>query len=474
MRIYLSILLALFSTGAFAQPGNEKVIDGIVAVIGENMILKSDVEEQFAAYLNSGKAVDGNTRCELFEDLLFNKLLLNQAETDSLYPSEGQIDDEINRRLRYFINQFGSQKKLEEFYEKSVDEIRIEFHDPIKEQLMIQRMQGQISGAVEVSPGDVRSFFEDVMMDSLPNINAQVELAQIVKKPPIDEAERTRVRNKLLELRERVLAGEDFGTLAYLYSEDPGSARENGVLGPMGRAELVPEFAAVAFTLEKGETSGIVETEFGYHLIQMVERVGTKVNARHILLIPKVQPEDLIEAKQFLDTLKGNIAKYDSLSFTTAAILYSDDKDTKNSGGLILNPMTGSSKFEMDQVSQIDPSLYLMLDRMEEGDVAGPELAQMRDGSRAYRLVKLVDIVEAHEANLKQDYQYIQELATQYKQNEVMNSWIEKRVNSFYIRVDDSYSTCQFRFNWLPKTISATEETPEPEEAPAPKTEGKE
>ena len=446
----LVIILFVFISGNILSQEKDKVVDGIVAVIGETMVLKSEIEEQYATYLTSGKPVTENTRCDLFEEMLFNKLLLSQAEEDSLFVGEDQIESEIDRRLRYFIQQFGSLEKLEEFYEKSLDEIKVEFHDPIEEQLMIQRMQGEITGSVEVSPGDVKTFFNDIPRDSLPEIGASVVIAQIVKKPPENETEKSKVRQKLSDIRERVEKGEDFGTLAYLYSEDPGSARENGELGYMSRGELVPEFAAVAFTLEKNEVSGIVETEFGFHIIEMIDRKGQQVNVRHILMSPKVLTVDLIKAKSFLDTLKTNINTYDSLTFENAAILYSEDNDSKNNGGVIINPMNGSSEFEMEQVSQVDPSMYLILDKLKLNEIAGPEIAQLRDGSRAYRLVRLNKITEAHRANLKQDYQRIQAMALSKKQTEVVNEWIEQRVNNFYIRVDPGFSTCKFKYHWLP------------------------
>ena len=452
-KLSLYVLL-LIGYSSFAQ-GDENLVDGVVAVIGENMILKSEIEEQYASFLQSGKPVNDNTRCELFEELLFSKLLLGQAEEDSLFVGEDQINSEIDRRLRYFISQFGSKEKLEEFYEKSVEEIRIEFHDPIQEQLMTQRMQEQISGNASVSPGEVRAFYDEIPKDSLPEISAQIELNQLVRKPPINEGERDKARNKLLEFRKRIVEGEDFGTLAYLYSEDPGSARENGQLGFMSRSELVSEFAAVAFNLEKEEVSGVVETEFGFHLIKMNESSGQKVSVSHILISPKVVSGDLLAAKSFLDSMKNSIQTIDTLTFELAATLFSEDKETRFSGGIIVNPLSGSAKFEMEQVSQIDPSLYLMIDKLKVGDIAGPELAQMRDGSRVYRIVMLKDVTDAHTANLKQDYQFIQTLALNKKQSEVMNEWISSHVNRFYLKVDERYNTCKFKYNWISTTAKA-------------------
>jgi len=452
------VVLMLLPVLVFSQPEKDKQIDGVVAVIGQSMIMQSEVEEQYQEYLTSGKAVSSKTRCDVFETLMFNKLLLSQAEEDSLYPGEPQIADEIDRRLRYFIQQFGSIERLEEFYEKSVEEIKIEFHDPIEEQLMIQTMQQNITGSVEVSPGEIREFFKQIPNDSLPEISAQFELAQIVRKPPVNEDEKLRVKAKLGSIRDRVVAGEDFGTLAYLYSEDPGSARENGELGFMGRGELVPEFAAVAFTLEIGEVSEIVETEFGFHIIQLIKRQAQQVNVRHILMSPKVQTSDLLEAKSFLDTLIMNINNHDSLSFENAAILFSEDKESRNNGGLMINPMTGSSKFEMEQISQVDPSLYLIMDKLKVGEIKGPEISQLRDGSRAYRLIKLLSVVEAHQASLKQDYQLISNMTQSFKQSEVVNEWISGKVGNFFIKVDENYRTCEFKYDWLPAIVEKPKE----------------
>lgn len=448
LKLVVPILLLLLALKVAAQPG-PKQIDGVVAVIGESMILQSEIEEEFQEVLSNGSDVTKNTRCEVFETLLFNKLLLSQAIEDSLYPAESQIQDEIDRRLRYFIQQFGSVDRLEEFYEKTVDEIKIEFHDPIRDQLMIQSMQQNISGQVEVSPKEVRTFFDNIPKDSLPEINAQFEISQILRKPPVSEQQREIVINKLEGIRERIIGGEDFGTLAYLYSEDPGSARQNGELGFMSRGELVPEFAAVAFSLEKDEVSTIVKTDFGYHIIKLIERKGQQVNVRHILMSPKIQSSDMKTAKEFLDSIKININKYDSLPFENAAILYSEDKESRNNGGLMTNPMTGSSKFEMDQISQVDPSLYLIMDKLEVDKIVGPEVTQLRDGSRAYRLVKLNSVTDAHIASLKQDYQLIQNMAMANKQGEVTNEWIKKKVSNFFIRVDDSFKTCEFKYNWI-------------------------
>jgi peptidyl-prolyl cis-trans isomerase SurA len=451
MNWRLLILFIVVSHAAFAQPAGN-MIDGVVAVVGKNAVLKSDVDQQIKALAEQGKAVESNTECKIFEDLLFAKLLLSQAEEDSVEIPDDQVEQEMERRLRFFINQFGSREKLEEFYEKSIDEIKQEFKAPITEQLIMEKMKSSIIGKVNVSPAEVKAFYRSMPGDSLIELPAEIEVAQIVRKPPVNDAEAEKTRLKLEEIRNRVMGGEDFGTLAYLYSEDPGSARQNGELGFMNRGDLVPEFAAVAFSLDKDEVSGIVETDFGLHIIQMIERKGQSVNCRHILLTPRVQGKDLMVARTYLDSIKSLINTIDTLNFELAALRFSDDKETRFNGGLIINPLTGDTKFEMDQISQIDPSLYLSLDKLKPGEMAGPEIAQMRDGSKVYRLIYLKSVKEAHKINLSEDYQRLQQMALSQKQKQALNNWIVERANNFFVRIDDTYSGCPFTYNWIPTT----------------------
>lgn len=451
MRILSGILFFFMVSQVVAQPTGT-IIDGVVAVVGKNAILKSEIDQQFKAMKEQGKTIDDNTPCKIFEDQLFAKLLLSQAEEDSVIIPDDQVEQEMERRLRFFINQFGSREKLEEFYEKSIEEIKLEFKAPITEQMLIEKMKNNIVGKVSVSPAEVKAFYRSLPGDSLIELPAEIEVAQIVRKPPVNEKEIEKTRQKLEELRLRVIKGEDFGTLAYLYSEDPGSARQNGELGFMNRGDLVPEFAAVAFSLDKGEVSGIVETDFGLHIIQMLERKGQSLNCRHILLTPRVQGKELMSARSYLDSIKNFIQVIDTLSFEQAALRFSDDKETRFNGGLIINPLTGDTKFEMDQISQIDPSLYLSLDKLKPGEMAGPEIAQMRDGSKVYRLIYLKSVKEAHTINLSEDYQRLQQMTLSKKQRETMNDWIKERADSFYVRVDEVYSSCPFRFNWIPQT----------------------
>lgn len=430
----------------YAQP---QVIDKVIAVIGDNVLLLSDLENQKIQHEPSGYVPGSGTSCTLLEDLLFQKLLLNQAQLDSVEISEAQIQSELERRLRFFINQIGSEEKLEEYYQKSISEIKSDFHDLIKDQLLAQTMQQKITGNIKITPAEIKSYFDKIPGDSLPLISSEMEVAQIVKKPVIRDEEKKAVKDKLEALRNRVLKGEDFGTLAYLYSEDPGSAKQNGELGFVTRTALVPEFASVAFSIKPGEVSEIIETDYGYHIIQLIEKRGEQVNVRHILLSPKVAPEDLITAKNYLDSIYTIMNTHDTLTFELAAQLFSDDKDSKMNGGKIINPQTGTIKFDAELLGQYDPMLFFTVEKMKTGEQTQAIIWQKTDGSQAYRIVKLLSRTEPHRANLKDDYQKIQEVALQEKQNDAMKNWIVKKVKKTYIKIENEYKDCKFENHWI-------------------------
>jgi peptidyl-prolyl cis-trans isomerase SurA len=299
---------------------------------------------------------------------------------------------------------------------------------------------------VTVTPSEVRSFYKDIPKDSLPLINSEVELIQIVKKPPINPEERERIRNKLLELRKRVLGGESFATLAILYSEDPGSAKSGGELGFVGRGELYPEFEAVAFNLKEGEVSDILETEAGFHIIQMIERRGDYINVRHILLQPKVSPLDLMKAKNELDSIAGLIeeGKY---TFEESVAEFSDDP-SKNNGGLLINPNTGTSVFGADE---LDPKVFFVIDKLEVGEISAPVPFKTDDNKDAYRILYLKKRTEPHKANLKDDYDKIQMWALEQKKQEVIQDWVAVKIDKTFIKISDSYKDCEFANNWFKK-----------------------
>jgi peptidyl-prolyl cis-trans isomerase SurA len=425
------------------------VVDQVIAVVADEIVLQSDLEAAILQFVQSGQPIEENSRCLIFEDILYKKLLVNQAAVDSVEVSEDQIKGEIDRRLQYFIQQIGSERKLEEFYGKSIPEIRDEFHDLIQEQMLVQQMQGSITQDVDVSPVEVRDFFNKIPKDSLPFINSELVVEHIVIDPQISPNEKTATRQRLEGIRERILKGEDFGTLAYLYSEDPGSARRNGELGFMERGMLVKEFAAVAFSIGPGEVSEVFETEFGFHIVQLIERRGQQVNVRHILIKPKFSQSDLFVARTRLDSLRNQIVSVDSITFEMMAPRYSDDKSTRMNGGKLINPQTGTASFEITEISQADPSLFFVLDKMKPGEISQPVIYQKFDGSQSYRIVKLVSVTDAHRANLEEDYLKIQSAARAEKEKNLVDEWITSKIEINYIRIDESFRDCEFQHQWF-------------------------
>lgn len=449
----LSFLKSLFTILGVAVIGSAigqepQMIDKVVAVVGERIVLHSDIEEQIDQMTLSDMPVTENTRCELLEDMMYQKLFVNRAKADSVTVTEEQIEQELERRLRYFIAQIGSEDELVRFYGKTIDQIKEDFKDEVEEILLIQQMQQTVIGDVTVSPVEVREFFNSIPKDSLPYINSQARIAQIVKLPPISKEEEDAIKAKLREFKKRVENGEDFGTLAYLYSQDPGSAELNGELGMMNRNELVAEFANAATGLAKNEMSDIVKTQFGYHLIQMIDRKGDRINVRHILLIPQVSPLDLKKSKLFLDSLKTQIETIDSLTFAKAAVKFSTDDETRMNGGEMINPSDGTNLFEFETLGQLDRSLLFTIQKLETGQISNAELFQTPDGKRAYRLVQLIEVTEPHIANLKDDYDRLQQTTKRRKENLKLEAWIEKNRNSAYVWVDPNYATCPFQTKW--------------------------
>lgn len=425
-----------------------QIIDKVVAVIGENIVLMSDIEGQIDQMTLNDIPVNENSKCEVLEDLMYQKLFIEGAKRDSVEVGEQAVEQELNRRLRYFVNQIGSEAELEKFYGKSIDKIKEDFREEVRNLLLIQQMQQEVSGDVTVSPLEVREFYRSIPKDSLPYINSEVRLAQIIKLPEINEEQEQQIIDKLNGFRDRVAKGEDFGTLAYLYSMDPGSAQQNGELGLMDRSELVPEFSNAANGLQKNEVSEVVKTDFGYHIIQMIDRRGDMINVRHILLIPQVASVDLQRSRKFLDSLKTEILINDSLNFAQAAVKFSTDLDTRMNGGEMINPLDGTSKFDMETLGQYDRQLLFSIEKSKVGDIIGPELFQARDGKKSYRLVKLIERTEPHVANLSDDYNRLAQSAKRKKENELIESWINKNKQSAYVWVDPSFQSCPFRVEW--------------------------
>ena len=417
-RFFLIISFVLFAVSSKAQ--EPQVIDRVVAVVGQNIILQSDIEAQYMQLRLQG-GIQGSAssiRCEILEDLMFRKLMLNQAEMDSITVTDEQVNAEVDRLVRYFISQLGSQENLEKYYKKSMSEIKEELFRMRKDQMLEEQVQQAMLANVEVTPGEVRKCYYDIPHDSVPMVNSKYEIAHIVKKPAITLEQKLEVKDRLYKMRKRILDGERFSTLALLYSEDPGSAKKGGELGFHGRGEFAPEFEAAAFNLRDGEISEVIETEFGFHIIQMIERRGEFVNVRHILLTVKVSPEALQEAYDELDSI-AKLINNDSITFDDAVRKFSDEND-KISGGILVNPNTGSTLFD---ASELDQQVSFTINRMQVGELSEPVPMKTDDNKDAYRLLYLKRKTAPHKANLKDDYTLIRDWAMQQKREEIINKW---------------------------------------------------
>ncbi len=447
-KILIIILVALSSMMGSNQEARsqDQIVDQIVALVGQSMILESNIEVQYLQMRMEGsiKGSASSMKCQIMENMLFEKLLLYQAELDSVEVTESQVEQSMDQRIRYFISQFGSQEKLEEFYQKSIIEIKNEFRTQVRNQLLVESVQQEITSSIQVTPSEVKSFFRSIPKDSIPLINSEVQIAEIVKMPPISMEQKIEVKERLRELRRRIMGDESFATLAILYSEDPGSASKGGELGFYGRGELYPEFEAVAFKLKKGETSDIVETEAGFHILELIERRGEYLNVRHILLQTKVSPTDLALARQELDSIAVRIRE-GKITFDEAVKKYSDDPN-RQGNGILINPMTGTTKFEMDQ---LDPQVSFTIDKLEAGDISNAVPMKTEDTKDAYRILLLKSRTLPHRANLTEDYNKINTWALNKKRTEVIHEWVNENARNAYIRINERYVDCNFEFDWL-------------------------
>ena len=436
------ILLTVFLHSTLSRA--QTLIDQVVATVGNQIILRSDIEKQYMQYLAQGGEAAEEARCGIFDQLILSKLMVNQAAIDSVDVPEAQVESELDRRMRFYVRQIGSEQKLEEYFKTTIRQLKVELRDMIRDQLLVQTMQGKITKDVTATPNDVREYFNSIPPDSLPYIDAELEVAQIVRRPPVSDAERKAVRSRLEEFRKKILAGEDFAVYAALYSQDPGSAKKGGELGFFERGTMVPEFEATAFNLKPGEISPIIETKFGFHVLQLVERRGDQINVRHILLVPKTGHDDLIKCVNTLDSIRQQINK-GSITFEDAALKFSDDEDTRNNGGLMINPETNTTRLSPDKIDRL---LFFQVDTLPTGRISPPLMMNNADGKTAYRIVMVKTRTKPHQANLRDDYQKIQEVALSEKQAKVLSDWVDKKRKSTYININPEFSSCQELQHW--------------------------
>ncbi|GAB1405282.1 peptidylprolyl isomerase [Lentimicrobium sp.] len=439
--VYVSLLIVFNALTVQAQ---EQIIDEVVAVVGAHYILQSDVEGQYLQTRAQGIIGDAKaTRCQILEDMLFQKLLLNQAELDSVNVTADQVEQTLDARFRYYIQQFGSQERMEQFYKKSMLEIREEFRPLVKQQLMVEEVQQNLIRDVKITPSEVRSFFNDIPKDSIPLLETEYKVARIVKKPVISKEELDATRERLKSLRERLMKGENFAALATLYSEDPGSAKKGGEIGYVGRGQLFPEYEAAAFGLEKGDISEIIKTQAGYHIIQLIDRRGQLINTRHILFRPKVSDADIAAASTALDSI-ANLVRNGDMTFEEAALKFSDDPGKINDA-LMVNPNTGTTTFT---AGQMDQRLFFVIEKMKVGEISRPLQSEDEDQNKTLNIYMLKSRTEPHRANLKDDYSTIQQWALNKKQADVINKWITEKITSTYFRIGEAFQDCNFEHNW--------------------------
>lgn len=419
------------------------LLDRVVAVVGKQIIMYSDIEVQYQNYRQMG-SVQGSeetVKCTILEGMILSKLLLTKADNDSLYVPDNQIDMELNYRIKYFIDQIGSQEKLEEYFGKPIAEIKSEMRKNLIEQKRTEMARQKIVQNVIVTPSEIQKMFKELPTDSIPMVNSEVVIQQIVNQPEVGMEQTIEIKERLRGYRQRVLNGEKFSTLAILYSEDPGSAAKGGELGFYGKGELYPEFEKAAFKLTQGEISDVVETKAGFHIIQMIDRRGEFINVRHILLRPKVSYEYLQKSSDELDSLASEI-RSGKISFEDAVARYSDDNKTV--GGFLINPYSNSTKWE---VNQLDPTVLYSIDKMKTGDISKPILFETEEGYQAYRILYLKSKTEPHKANIKDDYDRIQEWAIEQKKHKKLVEWMKNQYQRTYIRVSEPYNQCEFEFS---------------------------
>lgn len=443
---FLFLSLISMAIGLHAQ---KNIIDEVIWIVGDEAILRSEVEEQRIRAQYEGTPIQGDPYCVIPEQIAINKLFLHQAVLDSIEVSESTVMNQVENRLNFFISQIGSKEKMEEYFRKNTPALREDLRIMFREQMIIQQMQQKLVGDIKSTPADVRRFFNNLPVDSIPMVPAQVELQIISFEPPVPIEEINRVKERLRDFTERVNSGTtDFSVLARLYSEDTESAKRGGELGFMGRGQLVPEFSAVAFNLtDPKKVSRIVQSEFGFHIIQLIEKRGDRINCRHILMKPRVSLEYKNKAIQRLDSIAGEI-RNGKITFEKAVMNYSLDKNTAMNAGLMLNEKSGTSKFEYQDLPQ---EVAKIVYGMNVGEISKPfSMINPQTNKEVVAIVKVKSKTENHRANLTDDYQMLKNYYEGIKREEFIKNWIVKKQRETYISIDPKWQNCEFQYpGWI-------------------------
>ena len=433
--------------------GQNNVIDEVVWVVGDEAILKSDVEaERLDAQMN-GRRFDGDPYCVIPEQLAIQKLFLHQAEIDSIEVSEQEVLSRLEQQTNWLIDQIGSKEKMEEYYNKTSTQIREMLRENIRNGLTVEKMQREIVGDIKIVPADVRRYFKNLPQDSIPYVPTQVEVQIVTLEPKIPQEEIERVKKALRDYTDQINKGEiAFSTLARLYSEDEGTRRRGGELGFMGRGQLVPEYANVAFNLQDPKkVSKIVESEFGFHIIQLIEKRGDRINTRHILLKPRVEETDLEASLLRLDSIAKDIrnAKF---TFDEAATFISQDKDTRNNHGLMANPNSGTARFEMQELAQVSQEVAKTVEGLNVGEISEPFTMINNKGKEICAIVKLKARIDGHKATITEDYQRLKAIVQSKLGDEKLEKWIRDKQKSTYVRINENWAKCDFKYpGWVRK-----------------------
>ncbi|MDE5886747.1 MAG: peptidylprolyl isomerase [Muribaculaceae bacterium] len=431
---------------AFAQPKNN-VIDEVAWVVGDEAIFRSDIEDMYQEMRQSGTLIPGDPYCVIPEQLAVEKLYLHQAKLDTIEVSESNVRARVEQQINNFINQLGSKEKVEEYFHKSIPMLREYYVEYMRNNAIVQEVQKSLTEGIKVTPNEVRKYFNSLPADSIPYVPMKVETQIISLNPVIPRQEIEDVKARLREYADRVNRGDaDFSTLAIMYSED-GSAMQGGELGFRPKSAYVPEFANVAFNLsDPKKVSRIVETEYGYHIIQLIEKRGEQANVRHILLTPKVSSKDLKEATNRLDSIRKEIVG-GAFSFGEAAGVLSQDKDTRNNNGVMINENDRSSRFEMQELA---PEISRRVESMSPGDISEAFVMKNNKNKDVAAIVRLTNRIPGHRANLSDDYNLIKKMYEDHCREEILKEWLEKKIKETYVRIEDGWNNCEFRYNgWV-------------------------
>jgi peptidyl-prolyl cis-trans isomerase SurA len=448
MKFIKNIALLLFTS---FQLSGQTIIDRVVALVGDELILLSDIEEQYAFMKENNPKLGSDARCNIIDQLLVNKLLLNQSKIDSIEVSDDEVEEQMNARIEQILGYMNNDvRQFEDYYGQTINQVKSQMRDDLKNQLLTERMRSKIFSEVKITPAEVKAFFDKIHKDSLPYFNSEVEIGEIVMKPKVNEEEKKRAVDLLTEIRRKIVEdGESFSALAQKFSDD-GSGRNGGDLGWTKRGNFVPEFEAAAYKLEKEEISPIVESEFGFHLIQMLGRRGNSIHTRHILIRPSIQPDDIQKVIDKLEEIRQDITS-DSISFSLAVKRYSDkDQQSTNNDGRMINPITGNTFFE---IGDLDPDVYFIIDKLKLKEISKPFEFEGPRGEILVRIVQLQSLTAPHKASLEQDYAKIRKATIDSKKSAYISNYVQNKVENTYIKIDESFSSCPTLYKWNKESV---------------------